>query len=360
MSKQSIAIVADRSGSMRGKEVDTSGGINTCIQELLSSKNENDIIKVTLKLFDHEQMTHWDSMPIENIPEFLVSDFIPRGQTALLDAMGDTIKKYIDEKELNSEAFDSCCIYIVTDGYENASKNWNRHSIKELIKVAEENYNIKVSYLAANQDAILEAASMGISSDRAINYSEGHDEVQAVYRAAACSAFRTRSGQETGFIRAERQASQPTTNSSLSPPRVTRFAATSNIHTNQNTPLIPTRSHSVRSQPHPPSPINNIPEWKQHQILDAGKNRQWDVVEAMLRETPDLINVEGGSSRRWTLLHQAAESNNYRIVEYLLSKGADKFKQNRDGNTAYNLTTNTNIKDLLNPDNAHQQAVAVQ
>ena len=345
MPTQAVVIVADRSGSMRGKEVDTVGGLNSCIDELKSTKEENDNIKVTLKLFDHEQINVWNSVPLENVENFQVSNFIPRGQTALYDAMGDSIKEYFDMKELDNTSFDSCCIYVSTDGYENASKKWNKNSLKELIKQAEELYNIKVMYLAANQDAILEAASMGISADRAINYNESGEAIEAVYRAAASSAVRTRSGQSSGFIQAERQASQPS--HIPSPPPVTR----------NNAATLPRRSQSYNAHvttPPPPSPITT-PEWKQHQILDAGKNNQWDVVEAMLNENPNLINVEGGLSKRWTLLHQASFNNNYSMVEKLLLKGADKTIRNREGQLASELTTNQAIRILLNND----QAVAV-
>lgn len=345
MPTQVIVLVADRSGSMRGKEVDTVGGLNSCIDELKSTKEDNDNIKVTLKLFDHEQINVWNSVPLETVENFQVSDFIPRGQTALYDAMGDSIKEYFDMKELDNTAFDSCCIYVSTDGYENASKKWNKNSLKELIKQAEELYNIKVMYLAANQDAILEAASMGISADRAINYNESGEAIEAVYRAAANSAVRTRSGQSSGFIQAERQASQPV--NIPSPPPVTRNIGIS----------LPRRSHSYNpyaAVPPPPSQITT-PEWKQHQILDAGKNNQWDVVEAMLNENPNLINVEGGSSKRWTLLHQASYNNNYSMVEKLLLKGADKTIKNREGKLASEVTTNQAIQNLLNSN----QAVAV-
>lgn len=363
MPTQVVVLVADRSGSMRGKEVDTVGGLNSCIDELKTTKGENDNIKVTLKLFDHEQINVWNSVPLETVENFQVSNFIPRGQTALYDAMGDSIKEYFDMKELDNTAFDSCCIYVSTDGCENASKKWRQDSLKELIKQAEELHNIKVMYLGANQDAILAAASVGISADRAINYNESGETIQAVYRAAANSAVRTRSGQSSGFMQAERQASQPS--HIPSPPTVTRMAAVSNgtfnVAPSTILPRIPPPPPSpysvsqVQSLPSRLSSNNSLDMAKQHQILDAGKNNQWDVVEAMLNENSNLINVEGGLSKRWTLLHQAAYSNNYSMVEKLLLKGADKTIRNREGQLASELTTNQAIQILLNND----QAVAV-
>ena len=335
MTTQLIAIIVDRSGSMFGKEVDTVGGLNSCIDELKATKEEDVTIKVTLKLFDHEQIIIWDSQLLQNVENFPISKFIPRGQTALYDAMGDTIKYYLDMKELDNNIFDSCCIYVATDGYENASIKWNKSSLKELIRQAEELYNIKVMYLGANQDAILEASTIGIAPERAINYNENGESIEAVYRAAANSAVRTRSGQSSGFIEAERQASQPST--IYTPPPLTRDYGN----------LMPRRSHSLYTDSiHPPSPIVT-PLWEQHKILDAAKFNKWDVVEAMLNENPNLINEEGGPSKRWTLLHQASYNNNYSMVEKLLLKGADKTIKNRDGKLASEITTNQEIINLL-------------
>jgi uncharacterized protein YegL len=44
MTKQYCALVVDRSGSMAGKEQDTIGGINTCVQELKNQKEAGDEI----------------------------------------------------------------------------------------------------------------------------------------------------------------------------------------------------------------------------------------------------------------------------------------------------------------------------
>ncbi len=134
MSRQCIALVCDRSGSMMGKKTDTVGGINSCIEELKSKKEEDTYINIMLKLFDHEQIIVWDNIEIKEIEEFKEYQFIPRGQTALLDAMGDTISYYINKKKDDDLFYDDCCIYVITDGLENASTKWTKELIKELIE----------------------------------------------------------------------------------------------------------------------------------------------------------------------------------------------------------------------------------
>ena len=370
MPTQEIALVVDRSGSMTGKEADTIGGINTCVEELKNQKGEDDEIYITLKWFDHEQLLHLDKVSIDSYTPLSNSDFKPRGQTALLDAMGDTINSYITMKQNNPSAFNSCIIYVATDGQENCSRKYTKSSIKFLIESAKNNHDIMVVFMAANQDAILEAGNLGIDRGQAINYDENSVNTKAVYTSAARVAHRSRTGGDTSFLAAERQASQPSQPSPPSPPSISRQAAASRSmpappqfprFTGLNPP-VPT--YPISSPPPPPStpipvqgsqtfpsshtPSTEPPEiWKQHLFLDAAKDRNWAAVTGFLNETPSLINVVGGDANRWTALHQAANENNQAMIIYLLGKGANKTIRNRDGHIPLELATVPAAKELL-------------
>ena len=86
INKQEVVGILDRSGSMSGKEADTVCGINSMIKKLKNNAKEDDDIRVSLKLFDNEETIVWRSKPLSEVDEFDIKDFIPRGQTALLDA----------------------------------------------------------------------------------------------------------------------------------------------------------------------------------------------------------------------------------------------------------------------------------
>lgn len=222
MTVQEIVGILDRSGSMNGKEADTVGGINTMLAEVKKNKEESDTVRVSMKLFDHEEQMKWRSVPIEEIDNFPLKEFIPRGQTALLDALGNTLKFFMEKKLLNPMAYDTCLIYIATDGKENCSRYYTRNKIKDMIYSAKESYHIDVVYLGANQDAILEANNIGISHNNAINYSENQDSTEAVYRAVGRVASDQRSSQSNhiNFTGPERQASQMSPNNV--PPTICR------------------------------------------------------------------------------------------------------------------------------------------
>lgn len=210
---QEVIGILDRSGSMYGKEKDTVGGINSLLSELKSNydANSNDIIRVSLKLFDHEEQLLWRSRLLSDIDCLNINEFCPRGQTALLDALGNTLKYFMQKRLLNPEAYTKCLIYLATDGYENCSKIYTRQDIKKMIETAKTQYNIDVIYLAANQDAILEAGNIGIDANQAINYAENRENTEAVYRAVGriASTQRSNTSENIGFTLPERQASQP-------------------------------------------------------------------------------------------------------------------------------------------------------
>lgn len=208
---QEVVAIMDRSGSMRGKVIDSVGGFNATLDVLREEKEENTKINVSVKLFDNEEILLFRSLPLSNVRPLEARQFVPRGQTALLDAIGNTLSYFMEKKLLDPAAYDCCTIYVVTDGLENCSRSYTHSTIKKLVQAADSKYNIKVIYLAANQDAILEASNIGIVEGQAINYSETPGEMQSVYRGAASMVKRHRSSEPFEFLEVERRASQSST-----------------------------------------------------------------------------------------------------------------------------------------------------
>ena len=207
MTKQIVCGIIDRSGSMKGKEEDTIGGINSAI-ELLKDELDNDVdIKITMKFFDHESYLLFKDIDINEVRPLKRSDLKPRGQTALLDAIGSTLKYYIQKKVNDPKCFDSCVIYVSTDGLENCSKIYNNNTIKDNIEIAKE-LGIVLLYLGANQDAILEARKFGLNEGLALNYTEDRASMESAYRSAGNAAKRHRSGFIVDFLPEERSQSQ--------------------------------------------------------------------------------------------------------------------------------------------------------
>ena len=205
---QEVVAIIDRSGSMNGKEEDTLGGINAAFEQLKNEQEKNTNINVSVKLFDHEEELLFRSTNLKSVRPIERRQYIPRGSTALLDALGNTLHYFMSKKLTQQNCFDSCVIYVVTDGLENSSKIYNAEKIKKMITEAEKSYNIKIIYLGANQDAILEASKYGIGIESAMNYSENSKNVESAYRSLASAVKRVRTGEYNGFTNLERNASQ--------------------------------------------------------------------------------------------------------------------------------------------------------
>jgi len=199
---QEIYALIDRSASMLGKETDTIEGINKTFEILRQNKNSETKINISVKLFNHEELILFQSIDVENVKKIEYHEFISTGFTALLDAIGNTIKYLIERKN----QYNNSIIYIMTDGYENSSKYFTYNEIKNLIKEAE-NYNIKLLYLGANQDAILEAKKYGIPYQQAMNYSENKTSINSALTACANFSKRMYSNNDVYFTDFERKSS---------------------------------------------------------------------------------------------------------------------------------------------------------
>jgi uncharacterized protein YegL len=203
-----VVAIMDRTGFIPRKVSDLVSGFNTMIDFLRTEQEENTIINVSVKLFDDEEIIIFLSQPLSDIRPLEERQCVARGQSALLDAIGNTIPYFIEKKLLDPTAYDCCTIYVVTNGIENCSQSFTKLQIKEIIHTAYTKYNIKVIYITSNQDAILEAGNIGINAEQAINYSETPDGTNAVYRGAAAMVMRHRCGDRFEFLHIERTASK--------------------------------------------------------------------------------------------------------------------------------------------------------
>ena len=136
----------DRSGSMDSCRQDTIEGFNSFIE---SQKQFGGTM--TLCLFDHEFEKVYEKTPIEEVPPLTEETFVPRGSTALLDAMGQVLKMDLS---------DDAMVIILTDGDENASRTYTPAHVKDLVDAKKWNF----IYLGANQDAVLAARNLGINT----------------------------------------------------------------------------------------------------------------------------------------------------------------------------------------------------
>ena len=164
-----VVFLLDRSGSMGGIEKDTIGGYNSYID---SQRGKN--VKVTTVLFDDKYEILHNREDIDSIKKLTNKDYYVRGCTALLDAIGKTIRE-MEDKNPNKVIF-----IITTDGYENASTKYNKSQIKELISVHKD---WKFMYIGADIDSYSEGRSLGIKDEFIANYKKTDRGISKLYNA---------------------------------------------------------------------------------------------------------------------------------------------------------------------------------
>lgn len=141
-----LVFILDRSGSMGGLESDTIGGFNAMLQK---QKEEEGDARITTVLFDDKYEQIHDSFPIHQVKELTAKDYYVRGCTALLDAMGRTIHQMaLIQKHLPEEERAEKVIFVITtDGLENASREYSRSQIKQMIEHEKEKYGWEFLFL---------------------------------------------------------------------------------------------------------------------------------------------------------------------------------------------------------------------
>ncbi len=162
-----IVFLLDRSGSMHGLEKDTIGGYNSYIQSRIK-----DNAYVTTVLFDDKYEFLNKNIPIKEVNSLTEKDYYTRGCTALLDAIGRSIS-YMEELKKEKVIF-----IITTDGYENASTDYKKDQIKELIT---KHNNWEFVYIGADIDSYSEASSIGIKATNTANYEKSKKGISNLF-----------------------------------------------------------------------------------------------------------------------------------------------------------------------------------
>lgn len=192
-----IAVLLDRSGSMSSVKDETISGYNTFVRE---QKEAGENASLSLVQFDSAGIDIMQEFtPIKAVPDLNGDTFQPRGMTPLLDALGKTI--YSTGKSLEAipeeNRPDKIVFVVITDGQENASHEYSKSRIREMIQHQSGVYNWQFVYLGANQDAFAEAGSVGFKRDNVADY----------VGAATADAFRATSSNVANYRRTARAAS---------------------------------------------------------------------------------------------------------------------------------------------------------
>ncbi|MCR5688498.1 MAG: VWA domain-containing protein [Lachnospiraceae bacterium] len=164
-----LVFVLDKSGSMSGLEKDTIGGFNSMLDK--QRKEDGDVVISTVLFDDRMQVLH-DRESLDRIKNLTERDYQVGGCTALLDALGKSIRHINKiQKSLPEDERPAKTMFIITtDGQENSSHEYSYEKIKKMVEKKQEKKQWEFLFLGANMDAISAAADIGIKADRAANF----------------------------------------------------------------------------------------------------------------------------------------------------------------------------------------------
>ena len=176
-----LVFILDKSGSMSGLESDTIGGYNAMLKKQQDVEGE---CRITTVLFDNNYEILHDRIDIRAVRPITEKEYFVGGTTALIDAMGRTIHKIINVQRNTDEAYraEKVMFVIITDGYENASREYTADKVRSLIRQQTDKYGWEFIFLGANIDAVETAQHYGISPDRAQNYHADSDGIELNFR----------------------------------------------------------------------------------------------------------------------------------------------------------------------------------
>jgi hypothetical protein len=172
-----IWMILDRSGSMDAIHSGTVEAVNAFVSD---QKTEEGQVRFTLRQFDNEVDTVYDRLALEKVPTMKLVDFQPRGLTALNDAVGQAILDLgrILEKTPEDERPGSVIFTILTDGHENASKEFSGKQVADMIQHQKSKYDWEFVFLGANIDVDQVAGDMNIEPEDRITFSSTNISVQ--------------------------------------------------------------------------------------------------------------------------------------------------------------------------------------
>lgn len=166
-----LVFILDRSGSMAGLEADTIGGFNAMLDKQRALEGR---CRITTVLFDNDYELLHDGVDLAEVSPLTEEQYFVRGTTALVDAIGRTIGKITARRD---EA-GSVLFVIMTDGMENASREFTADRVRQLIEFRQADYGWEFLFLGANIDAVQTADQYGIRGSRAQNWHHDAKGVQ--------------------------------------------------------------------------------------------------------------------------------------------------------------------------------------
>lgn len=148
-----VTVVLDKSGSMSDRTAETISSYNKLVSD---QRTANKRITFSLFLFNHEIDVVYSFIDIDKVKELTANEYVADGYTALNDAVGraidETGKHLVSMSE--NERPSKVLLVVITDGFENASKEFTGQNIIDKVKHQREKYGWEVMFIGCDEEQV--------------------------------------------------------------------------------------------------------------------------------------------------------------------------------------------------------------
>jgi hypothetical protein len=199
-----VTLILDESGSMQSCKGAAIAGFNQYIATL---RQEPADTRFTLTLFNSDKTeVRYGDVAVTAVQDLDVETYRPNHGTPLYDAIGLTLSAA--RLEAPAEARKLCV--ILTDGEENASREYTRAQIVDLIKACEKQ-GWTFLYLGADHDVWAAGESLGIVGESRISFDKSNVEETFDQLAESTARYRRRKQSDRGPVWEKKPSGRPGT-----------------------------------------------------------------------------------------------------------------------------------------------------
>ncbi len=202
-----ITVILDRTGSMESIRDDTIGGFNA----FLTAQQEAEAGRATLSLVQFDSRDPYEVIhhfaPLAEIPPLTRETFVPRATTPLLDALGRGMNDLESRLTALAERPSRVVFVVITDGMENASREFSKAQVAQMIRAKQKMYDWQFVFLSADIDAVHEAEYLGVATAAAMSFDRSAAGTRGAFESLSAKLANYRSGKcdQMAFDQDDRQ-----------------------------------------------------------------------------------------------------------------------------------------------------------
>ena len=159
-------IILDKSGSMNSIARAAISGFNETVGSIRSAQERYKTTQqhfVSLFVFCNCDKSYiYENVPVEDVKELTSREYRPCCGTPLYDAMGISLNQLLSKIQEDKNA--TAVVTVITDGMENASREYSGKAIKSLVNKLKEEEGWNFAYIGTNQDVDKVAESIAIEN----------------------------------------------------------------------------------------------------------------------------------------------------------------------------------------------------